>query len=100
MVDLIQQYTSIWYLNGHYQLRTPRGYDSINVYEPNTGIVIVFPKSDKGTGPYLTSCQMTKLEVAHFKSTNVNFLTEEMINRQQSLIEIKDLPADNNSEKK
>jgi hypothetical protein len=43
---------------------------------------------------------MTKLERAHFENTGGNFLTERMINNQQSLTEIKDLPApvDNNSE--
>lgn len=100
MADLIQQDTAIWYLNGKYQGGTPQGYESINVYDSNTGIVIVFLKSENGSGSYLTSCRMTKLERAHFENTGGNFLTERMINNQQSLTEIKDLPApvDNNSE--
>jgi hypothetical protein len=101
MVDLIQQDTSIWYLNGQYQLGTPCGYDSINLYDPNTGIVIVFPKSSDGTGSYLTCCEISENEIKDFEATNGNFLTDNMISQQKSVsLDVKppeNTPENNNN---
>jgi hypothetical protein len=101
MVDLIQQDTSIWYLNDQYQLGTARGYDSINVYDPNTGIVIVFPKFSDGTGSYLTCCEISENEIKDFEATNGNFLTDNMISQQKSVsLDVKppeNTPENNNN---
>lgn len=86
--DLINQVKNTspneWYLNGQYQGGTERGCQSINVYNPDDGRVVVFQKFPDGTNSYLTDCIMTPREQDHFEKTDGNFLTEAMLDELET----------------
>lgn len=87
--DIVRQMDSVkledWYLNGQYQGETPRGCETINVYNPEDGSIVVFRKFPDGSCEYLTDCVMTPNEQAHFEATNGNFVTESVLENQQAV---------------
>lgn len=68
-----------WYENGSYQSR-----DSINLYDPEKRILAVYEKLS-GENYFLTTLKMTDRELEYFKSTNGQFVSEKILNFQQSL---------------
>ena len=72
----------IWYTDGQYQGGTDRGCDSVNLYDPETGVIAVYPKQQDGSNLFLTTCTLTDKEIEHLKSTNGNFVTQEILEQQ------------------
>lgn len=72
----------IWYTDGQYQGGTDRGCDSVNLFDPKTGVIAVYPKQPNGSNLFLTTCRLTDKEIEHLKSTNGNFVTQEILEQQ------------------
>ena len=65
-----------WYSDGQYQGGTPRGWDCVNLFDPDTNLIAVYQEQPDGSNLFLTTCRLTPLEVKHLKDTNGNFLLE------------------------
>lgn len=85
LVDMPNRENIVWYTDGQYQGGTARGCDSVNLFDPATNLIAVYEKQPDGSNLFLTTCKLTPLEVKHLKSTNGNFLTEKMINKQSAV---------------
>ena len=67
----------IWFDNGMYQGGTIRGYDSVNLYDPDTDVIAVFKKRSNGQySRFATTCKLTDMERDFFLSSGGNFVTE------------------------
>lgn len=85
LVDMPKDKDLEWYPDGQYQGGTIREVDSVNLFNPKTNIIAVYAKQDDESCLFLTTCELTPLELEHFYKTNGNFLTEEMIHKQTAL---------------
>ena len=60
-----------------YQGGTMRGYDSVNLYDPDTDVIAVFRKRSNGQySLFATTCKLTDMERDFFLSSGGNFVTE------------------------
>ena len=60
-----------------YQGRTERGYDSVNLYDPQTQAIAVFKKQGNGElNLFTTICELTALEQDNLLKSGGNFMTE------------------------
>lgn len=75
----------VWYTDGQYQGGTPRCYDCVNIFDPDTNLIAVYQKQPDGSNLLLTTCTLTSLEVKDLKDTNGTFLTEKMIKEQSAV---------------
>ena len=82
LIDMANNQDIIWYTDGQYQGGTQRGYDSVNLFDPNTNIIAVYQKQRDGSYLFLTTCTLTDRESDHLKSTNGNFVTEVILDQQ------------------
>lgn len=89
ILDLVKKDNVIWYVNGHYQRSTPMSCQTINIFDKETKIIVVFQKQSNGSNLFLTTCELTGNERNHLIDTNRNFLTEAIIKQQKALIPIK-----------
>ena len=85
LIDVANNQDIIWYTDGQYQGGTQRGYDSVNLFDPNTNVIAVYQKQRDGSCLFLTTCKLVPAEVKHLKDSNGNFLTETMINQQNAI---------------
>ena len=85
----------LWFDNGGYQKGTERGYDSVNLYDPETQVISVFRKQGDGEPSlFTTTCELTALEQDHLLKSGGNFMTEAILNHQN------ELPIQNNFHEK
>jgi hypothetical protein len=95
----------VWYTDAQYQGGTDRGCDCVNLFDPDTNVIAVYEKNPDGSNLFLTTCTLTDRERDHLKSTNGNFVTEKILEQQNSVstFEIDDMgitpmsPMDENS---
>lgn len=67
----------VWFDNAMYQGGTERGYNSVNIYDPETQVIAVFRKQGDGElSLFTTICQLTPRERDYFLQSNGNFVTE------------------------
>lgn len=66
IVDMPNRENVQWIINGTYQVDSKRGFEAIHIYDPSTQIIAVFEKS---TSRFVTTCQLTDLEVDDLKAT-------------------------------
>ena len=85
LLDMPNRQDIVWYTDGQYQGGTPRGCDSVNLFDPDTNLIAVYQKQPDGSNLFLTTCKLTPLEVTHLKDTNGNFLPERMIKQQSAI---------------
>jgi hypothetical protein len=82
----------IWFDNGMYQGGTIRGYDSVNLYDPDTEVIAVFKKRSNGQySRFATTCKLTDMERDFFLSSGGNFVTEPNLKDPKVLHIIKNL---------
>lgn len=72
-----------WYEDGMYQGGTPRGCDSVNIFDKDTKTLDVYQKQPDGSNLFLTSCKLTPIEETHLDESNGNFVTETVLNDQK-----------------
>jgi hypothetical protein len=85
LLDMPNSQDIVWYTDGQYQGGTQRGYDCVNLFDPDTNLIAVYQKQPDGSNLFLTTCRLTPLEVKHLKDTNGNFLPEKMIKQQSAV---------------
>ena len=77
IVNMPNRKNTIWFDNGMYQGGTMRGYDSVNLYDPDTDVIAVFRKRSNGQySLFATTCKLTDMERDFFLSSDGNFVTE------------------------
>lgn len=57
LIDMPNRPGLVWYTDGQYQGGTPRGCDTINLYDPARRLIAVYQKQPDGTNLFLTTCQ-------------------------------------------
>jgi hypothetical protein len=82
LLEMPNKENIIWYTDGQYQGGTDRGCDSVNLYDPETGVIAVYPKQPDGSNLFLTTCKLTRKEIDHLESTNGNFVTQKILEQQ------------------
>ena len=101
LLDTPNKPNVIWYKEGMYQGGTPRGCDSVNLFDPDTNLIDVYQKQPDGSNLFLTTCKLTRMEADHLKATNGNFVTERVLKEQNSVstleIDAPISPMDENS---
>lgn len=85
LIDMANNPDVIWYTDGQYQGGTPRGCDSVNLFDPNRNVIAVYQKQPDGRYLFLTTSTLVLVEVEHLENTHGNFLTEKMINQQNAV---------------
>jgi hypothetical protein len=95
LVKMPEREGIIWFDNGGYQKGTERGYDSVNLYDPETQVIAVFKKQENGEYLFSTTCGLTPLEDDHLLESGGNYVTEAVLNDQNEI----QLPIQNNLEK-
>lgn len=86
LIDMANNNAVTWYTtNAQYQGGTPRGCESVNIFDEETRVIAVYQKQADESYLFLTTCTLTELEVDHLRSTRGNFLTEEMIKQKTAL---------------
>lgn len=80
LVDIAYDDNTEWYENGSFQSR-----DSVNLLDPERNLLSVYEKLP-GENYFLTTLEMTDRELRHFKTTGGQFLSEKVLDFQQSLI--------------
>jgi hypothetical protein len=87
LIDMANKNNGVtWYTtNAQYQGGTPRGCESVNIFDEETRVIAVYQKQADESYLFLTTCTLSELEVDHLISTRGNFLTEEMIKQKTAL---------------
>ena len=84
LMDMPNRKKIVWYTNGQYQEGTPCGCDSVNLFDKDRGVITVYQKQPDGSYLFLTTCQLTEMELDHFlKTLNGNFVTERVLKKQR-----------------
>ena len=68
-----------------YQGGTPRGCNCINLFDPETNLIAVYQKQSDGSNLFLTTCELTVIEIDHLKTNNGNFVTEIILKEQSAV---------------
>ena len=77
IVQMPEREKIVWFDDGGYQKGTERGYDSVNLYDPETRVIVVFKKEGNGNlSRFTTTCNVTILEGEHLFQSGGNFVTE------------------------
>ena len=77
IADMPDRKNIIWFENGMYQGGTNRGYDSVNLYDPDKDVIAVYRKRSNGEySIFATTCKLTKIERDFFLASGGNFVTE------------------------
>lgn len=98
LLNMPNRKNTIWFDNGMYQGGTDRGYDSVNLYDPDTDVIAVFRKRSNGQySLFATTCKLTDMERDFFLSSGGNFVTEPNLKDPKVLPILKNLT---NTEKK
>ena len=84
----------VWYTAGQYQGGTASGCDCVNLFDPYTGIIVIYKKQPDRSNLLLTTCILTDMEIDNLQSTNSNFVTEKILKQQNSqpFLEMKNQP--------
>ena len=96
IIDMPNRENIVWYTDGPYQGGTASGCDCVNLFDPDPNVIAVYQKQPDGSNLFLTTCALTDRESDHLKSTNGNFVTEEILDQQNWVSEgIGITPIDN-----
>jgi len=96
IVNMPNRKNIIWYDDGMYQGGTKRGYNSVNLYDPNNKVIAVFRKDENGNySQFTTTCEVTPLEEQHLFASNGNFVTEAVLKSQKAVTIINLIPNKN-----
>ena len=83
--------------NGLYQGETNRGYDSVNLYDPETQVIAVFKKQENGElSLFTTTCELTRIEKNQLFASGGNFVTENNLKNPEVLPILKNLTNNEN----
>jgi hypothetical protein len=63
LVDMLNNLDIVWYTDGQYQGGTPRRYDCVNIFDPDTNLITVYQKQPDESNLFLTTCRLIPLEV-------------------------------------
>ena len=85
LIDMANKPNVIWYEEGMYQGGTPRGCNCINLFDPETNLIAVYQKQSDGSNLFLTTCELTVIEIDHLKANNGNFVTEIILKEQSAV---------------
>jgi hypothetical protein len=85
LIDMANKPNVIWYEEGMYQGGTPRGCNCINLFDPETNLIAVYQKQSDGSNLFLTTCELTVIEIDHLKANNGNFVTERILKEQSAV---------------
>ena len=86
IVNMPNREKIVWFENGGYQKGTDRGYDSVNLYDPETQVIAVFRKQGNGNlSRFTTTCELTPREQDHLFNSGGNFMTEANLKQQNEL---------------
>ena len=97
LVDMPNRKDIIWFDNGMYQRGTERSYDSVNIYDRETRVIVVFKKQEDGKySQFSTTCKLNRVEEEHLLESGGNFVTEAVLNNQKALTIINPIPNQNN----
>ena len=78
----------IQYRNGGHQLGILRGYETINLFNKKINFIAVYQNQPNGRNLFLTTCELNKLESDHLEASHRNFVTEQVLENQNSIINI------------
>ena len=99
LIDMPNRKNIQWFNNGGYQKGTERGYDSVNLYDPDTGVIAVYrKKEDKEYCLFTTTCKLTPVEETHLFESDGNFMTEAAMKNQKGLTIINPITNKNNDD--
>lgn len=79
LIDMPNRKNIIWYTNEGYQGETVHGCDCVNLFDTDTGIIVIYQKQPDGSNLFLTTCKLTQMERNYLKATNSNFVTERVL---------------------
>jgi hypothetical protein len=96
LIDMPNRKKIVWYTNAQYQGGTPRGWDCVNLFDNDTGVIAIYQKQPDGSNLFLTTCKLTQMERDHLKATNGNFVTERIL-KEQSAVSTKIIENTNNN---
>ena len=85
LINMANKQNIIWYTDGQYQGGTKRGCDCVNLFDPDTNLIAVYQKQPDGSHLFLTTCKLTEIEADNLKATNGNFVTETILEQQNSV---------------
>jgi len=85
LLDMPNRENIVWYTDGQYQGGTDRGCGSVNLFDPDTNVIAVYEKQPDGSNLFLTTCTLTDRERDHLESTNGNFVTDKILEQQNSV---------------
>jgi len=85
LINMPNKPNVIWYKNGGYQRGTSRGYDTINVFDPDTNLIAVYQKQPDESNLFLTTSELTAIERYHLIATDGDFVTEKILNKQKTI---------------
>ena len=85
IVEIANDSKTLWYTDGQYQGGTSRSYLTINLYNINRRLIIIFEKRPEGGNKFLTTFELTDVESKHLTNSNGNCLTERAINSQTAV---------------
>ena len=85
LIDMPNKPNVIWYTDGMYQGGTPRGCDSVNLFDKDTDVIAVYQKQPNGDNLFLTTAKLTDSERSNLIATNGNFLTEKVLGEKKAL---------------
>ncbi len=61
----------------------------MNLLDPETKVIVVYEKQPDGSNLFLTTCKLSDKERAHLESTNGNFVTQSILEKQEWVSEDK-----------
>jgi len=86
IVNMPNREKIVWFENGGYQKGTDQGYDSVNLYDPETQVIAVFRKQGNGNvSRFTTTCELNAREQDHLFNSGGNFMTEANLKQQNEL---------------
>jgi hypothetical protein len=92
IVNMPNRKEVIWFKNRMYQGGTKRGYDSVNLFDPETQVIAVFKKQKDGEySQFTTTCKLTALEQDHLFESGGNFVTQNNLKNPEVLPILKNL---------
>jgi len=85
LLDMPNRENIVWYTDDQYQVGTKRGCDCVNLFDPDINVIEVYQKQPDGSNLFLTTCTLTDRERDNLKATDCNFVTEKILELQNSV---------------
>lgn len=69
-----------------YQSPIQRGYDSVNLYDPKTGVIASYKKQENGEYIFSPLCEITEMEEENYLlASDGNYVNETILKNQKVL---------------